>query len=218
VSSFGSRKTCEPLDPYCFRFSAPFVENVFQKRSKSSNFDVARITSISFRRKCPPAQYPPRRRLCQWRAPNWAAASNRPSATRRSPDDADARGSSRVNASTIAELARTTDEEAQQLVDARTSDEEAFEGWIKQNYDLAPGDLDDEQRDALYAEYLDDDESGPGEDGDDEWSADDEAKLEQWLEDQGMDLEGLDSLDDPDYDEIMAEFSEQQAGDEDDWE
>src|SRR5215207_3707506 len=44
-SSFGSRKTCEPLLPCCFRFSAPFVENAFQKRSKSSIFDVARTIS-----------------------------------------------------------------------------------------------------------------------------------------------------------------------------
>src|SRR5207247_9724606 len=33
-SSLGSRKTCAPLDPCCFRFSAPLVEKVFQKRSK----------------------------------------------------------------------------------------------------------------------------------------------------------------------------------------
>src|ERR1044071_4803136 len=40
--SFGSRKTCDPLQPCCFRFSAPLVEKVFQKRSKSPIFAVAR--------------------------------------------------------------------------------------------------------------------------------------------------------------------------------
>src|SRR6476646_8766355 len=40
--SFGSRKTCAPLQPCCFRFSAPLVEKVFQKRSKSAIFAVAR--------------------------------------------------------------------------------------------------------------------------------------------------------------------------------
>jgi hypothetical protein len=42
VALFGSRKTCDPLQPCCFRFSAPFVEEVFQKRSKSPIFAVAR--------------------------------------------------------------------------------------------------------------------------------------------------------------------------------
>jgi hypothetical protein len=42
-------ETCEPWDPCCLRFSAPLVENAFQKRSKSSNFEVAKITSVSFR-------------------------------------------------------------------------------------------------------------------------------------------------------------------------
>jgi hypothetical protein len=41
--SFGSRKTCEPLDACCFRFSAPLVVNALQKRSKSSTFTVDRI-------------------------------------------------------------------------------------------------------------------------------------------------------------------------------
>ena len=44
--SFGSRKTCDPLQPCCFRFSAPLVEKVFQKRSKSSIFTVARTISL----------------------------------------------------------------------------------------------------------------------------------------------------------------------------
>jgi hypothetical protein len=39
-SSFGSRKTCEPLLPCCFRFSAPLVENAFQNRPKSPTFAV----------------------------------------------------------------------------------------------------------------------------------------------------------------------------------
>src|SRR6476646_9104500 len=43
--SFGSRKTCDPLQPCCFRFSAPLVEKVFQKRSKSPIFAVARTMS-----------------------------------------------------------------------------------------------------------------------------------------------------------------------------
>src|SRR5215207_10871324 len=49
-SSFGSRKTCEPLLPCCFRFSAPFVENAFQKRSKSSTFAVDKTIWHSFSR------------------------------------------------------------------------------------------------------------------------------------------------------------------------
>jgi hypothetical protein len=44
----GSRKTCEPLDPCCLRFSAPFVEKAFQNRSKSSIFTVARTIFSSF--------------------------------------------------------------------------------------------------------------------------------------------------------------------------
>src|SRR5438552_11984067 len=43
-SSLGSRKTCEPLDPCCFRFSRLVVEKTFIQRSKSSTFDVARNT------------------------------------------------------------------------------------------------------------------------------------------------------------------------------
>src|SRR5215207_272841 len=45
-SSLGSRKTCEPLLPCCFRFSAPRVENALQKRSKSSILVVVKIISI----------------------------------------------------------------------------------------------------------------------------------------------------------------------------
>src|SRR4029453_3151549 len=45
--SFGSRKTCDPLQPCAFRFSAPLVENTFQKRSKSSIFAVAKTISAS---------------------------------------------------------------------------------------------------------------------------------------------------------------------------
>ena len=45
-SSLGSRKTVEPLDPCCFRFSAPLVEKIFSKRSKSSTVVVARIISL----------------------------------------------------------------------------------------------------------------------------------------------------------------------------
>src|SRR3954447_6343285 len=44
--SLGSRNTVEPLEPCCFRFSAPLVEKVFRKRSKSSTFVVARIISV----------------------------------------------------------------------------------------------------------------------------------------------------------------------------
>ncbi len=49
VASFGSRKTCAPLDPCCFRFSAPLVEKVFQNWSKSPIFAVAR-TIVLLRR------------------------------------------------------------------------------------------------------------------------------------------------------------------------
>src|SRR6266508_47357 len=40
-SSLGSRKTCEPLDPCCLRFSRLVVEKTLHQRSKSSTFDVA---------------------------------------------------------------------------------------------------------------------------------------------------------------------------------
>src|SRR5215217_6296233 len=40
-SSLGSRKTVEPLDPYCVRFSALVVEKMLRKRSKSSTVVVA---------------------------------------------------------------------------------------------------------------------------------------------------------------------------------
>src|SRR3954469_5836214 len=62
-SSLGSRKTVAPLDPCCFRFSAPLVEKIFKKRSKSSTVVVARINCLSFCGKCCrasatwPAQY-----------------------------------------------------------------------------------------------------------------------------------------------------------------
>ena len=42
----GIAKTCEPFEPCCFRFSAPLVENVFQKRSKSSTLTVDRIMAF----------------------------------------------------------------------------------------------------------------------------------------------------------------------------
>src|SRR5712671_1261528 len=45
-ASVGSRKTVAPLDPCCFRFSAPLVENTFRKRLKSSTFVVASIISF----------------------------------------------------------------------------------------------------------------------------------------------------------------------------
>src|SRR6266545_4687392 len=41
-SSLGSRKTVAPLDPCCRRFSAPLVEKMDSKRSKSSTVVVAR--------------------------------------------------------------------------------------------------------------------------------------------------------------------------------
>src|SRR5919108_2535394 len=41
-SSLGSRKTCERLEPCCFRFSRLVVENTLHQRSKSSTFEVAR--------------------------------------------------------------------------------------------------------------------------------------------------------------------------------
>ena len=46
LSSLGSRNTRAPWDPCSFRFSAPFVEKVFQKRSKSSTFTVDRINAL----------------------------------------------------------------------------------------------------------------------------------------------------------------------------
>src|SRR2546430_294234 len=46
-SSLGSRKTVAPFDPCCFRFSAPLVEKIFSKRSKSSTCVVARIIFFS---------------------------------------------------------------------------------------------------------------------------------------------------------------------------
>src|SRR6266581_1572359 len=45
-SSLGSRKTCEPLDPCCFRFSRLVVEKIFIQRSKSSTLLVARNNSL----------------------------------------------------------------------------------------------------------------------------------------------------------------------------
>src|SRR6185503_9542488 len=56
--SFGSRKTCAPLEPCCFRFSAPLVEKVFQKRSKSSIFAVARTIVFSSVGRCRCAIHP----------------------------------------------------------------------------------------------------------------------------------------------------------------
>ena len=56
--SFGSRKTCDPLQPCCFRFSAPLVEKVFQKRSKSSIFAVARTIVSSSAGTCCCAVHP----------------------------------------------------------------------------------------------------------------------------------------------------------------
>src|SRR3954451_14241900 len=46
-SSVGSRKTVEPFDPCCCRFSAPLVEKIFRNRSTSSTFVVARIIFLS---------------------------------------------------------------------------------------------------------------------------------------------------------------------------
>src|SRR4051794_17364734 len=46
-SSLGSRNTCAPLEPCCLRFSAPFVEKILSKRSKSSTVVVARIILYS---------------------------------------------------------------------------------------------------------------------------------------------------------------------------
>src|SRR5712692_11458951 len=44
--SLGSRKTCEPFDPCCFRFSRLVVENTLHQRSKSSTFVVPRNNSL----------------------------------------------------------------------------------------------------------------------------------------------------------------------------
>src|SRR6476646_3257246 len=75
-ASLGSRKTCAPFDPCCLRFSAPFVEKIFKKRSKSSTCVVARIISLPF---------------CLSSAPPLVAdgrASVRPSRPGRTPHDA----------------------------------------------------------------------------------------------------------------------------------
>src|SRR4029078_12200958 len=45
-SWLGSRKTRAPLDPCCLRLSAPLVEKIFSKRSKSSTVVVARIIRL----------------------------------------------------------------------------------------------------------------------------------------------------------------------------
>src|SRR2546421_8163823 len=45
-SSLGSRKTCEPLDPCCLRFSRLVVEKIFHQRSNSSTFVVAKNNSL----------------------------------------------------------------------------------------------------------------------------------------------------------------------------
>src|SRR5258708_34053217 len=55
-SSVGSRKTVQPLEPCCLRFSAPLVVKTFKKRSKSSTFVVARIISLLLSR--PAAKWP----------------------------------------------------------------------------------------------------------------------------------------------------------------
>jgi hypothetical protein len=48
-SSEGSRKTSALLEPCCLRFSAPVVEKISRKRSKSCTCVVARSIAISFR-------------------------------------------------------------------------------------------------------------------------------------------------------------------------
>src|SRR5579862_6340858 len=53
LSSFGSRKTVAPFDPCCRRLSAPFVEKIFSKRSKSSTCVVARIIAASLQSPAP---------------------------------------------------------------------------------------------------------------------------------------------------------------------
>src|SRR3954447_3008957 len=53
-SWLGSRKTVAPLDPCSFRFSAPFVEKIFENWSKSSTVVVARNIGPPFRRSVAP--------------------------------------------------------------------------------------------------------------------------------------------------------------------
>src|SRR5882762_6270246 len=53
-SSLGSRNTCAPLDPCSRRFSAPFVEKIFVKRSKSSTCVVARSILLLLVSRCGP--------------------------------------------------------------------------------------------------------------------------------------------------------------------
>ena len=45
LASSGSLKTWEPAHPYCFLFSAPFVEEVFKNRSKSATLAMVTIMS-----------------------------------------------------------------------------------------------------------------------------------------------------------------------------
>src|SRR3954469_19753622 len=59
--SLGSRKTFEPVDPCCFRFSAPLVEKIFKNWSKSSTVVVARNISFLLGGALPPP-YTPRLR------------------------------------------------------------------------------------------------------------------------------------------------------------
>src|SRR5215211_8334530 len=72
--SFGSRKTCAPLQPCCFRFSAPLVEKVFQKRSKSPIFAVARTIVSSSVGTCCCAVHP-----TPLHHGRWSAGSHAPS-------------------------------------------------------------------------------------------------------------------------------------------
>src|SRR5437870_7357011 len=51
-ASEGSRKTIAPFEPCCLRFSAPCVEKMSRKRSRSSTCVVARSMSLSFRVAC----------------------------------------------------------------------------------------------------------------------------------------------------------------------
>src|SRR6266700_1008334 len=44
--SLGSRNTSEPFEPCCLRFSAPLVEKILVKQSKSSTVVVARSILI----------------------------------------------------------------------------------------------------------------------------------------------------------------------------
>src|SRR5262249_20165574 len=69
LASLGSRNTVQPLDPCCFRFSAPLVEKTVRNWSKLSTVVVARIIALLL--SCPaPQRSGPRSGGCLQRPPH----------------------------------------------------------------------------------------------------------------------------------------------------